>query len=63
MTSIIKGIGILLANLPQILRLIEEIQKAQAEASIKRRVADDFKAIEEAFKAKDGDALNRIFNP
>jgi hypothetical protein len=57
----LKIVGILLANLPQILKLIEEIERARRDARAQRKVADDLKAIQEAFKNRDPGALRRVF--
>lgn len=52
----------LLAALPEILKLIEEIQKNSVELETKRKVADDIKVIHQAFAAKDSKKLNDLFN-
>lgn len=57
----ISAIWALLQALPDILKLIQTIQKGIAEANTKRKVADDISAIHEAFAAKDADKLNAIF--
>lgn len=48
--------------LPELIALIESIQKAINEAETERKVADDLKAIKDAFDSKDPSALNHIFN-
>ena len=52
----------LLSALPQILNLIENIQKMNLEADIQRKVKDDVEKINNVFESKDADALNAIFN-
>ena len=52
----------LLSALPQILKLIENIQKMNLEADIQRKVKDDVEKINNVFESKDADALNAIFN-
>ena len=48
--------------LPALVELIRELQKAQIENEVKKKVADDVKTINEAFKTKDADKLNALFN-
>jgi hypothetical protein len=48
--------------LPALVELIRELQKAQIEGEVKKKVADDVKTINEAFKTKDADKLNKLFN-
>jgi len=57
-----KGFWALLVSLPEILKLIENIQKANKERKIQKKVNDDIKKINEAFEQKDADKLNEIFN-
>lgn len=55
-------ISVLLLNLPQILKMLEAMEQRAREDARDRKVADDLKAIEEAFSTKNGAALDRIFN-
>lgn len=60
--SLLKLLSIALANLPQILKLIEAMEAHAKEQAKERKVADDFKAIEQAFKTKDAAALDKLFS-
>lgn len=51
----------LVKALPEIIKLIQAIQKAIAQADADRKVADDIKAIHQAFGAKDATQLNTLF--
>lgn len=51
----------LLAALPEILKLLEAIQKNQQEQEIERKVKDDVKVIHEAMLSKDSKKLNDLF--
>jgi hypothetical protein len=48
--------------LPEIIALLNSIQKAIDQAETDRKVSDDLKAIKAAFDSKDASALNHIFN-
>jgi hypothetical protein len=54
-------IKVLIFNAPEVLGLIRAIIEKAEEAERKEKVKDDFRAIEQAFKNKDSDALRRIF--
>ena len=56
-----KALIALLTSLPEILRLIGSIQKQIEVNNAKRKVKDDFKAIDEAFTSGDVSKLNDIF--
>lgn len=58
----INAIWQLVLALPQILKLIDEIDKRNKELEIQRKVKDDVKVIHEAFVAKDAKKLNDLFN-
>lgn len=60
--TLVKLLFVILKHLPQILALIEVIEKGVREAETKRKVADDLNKIAEAFKEKDAKKLNDIFN-
>lgn len=57
-----SGLAALIAALPELLRLLRTVQKKIDEAETNRKVTDDLKAINEAFKSNDPDKLNHIFN-
>jgi hypothetical protein len=57
-----KLLFILMKSLPEILKLIQALEKSLADGQTNRKVADDIKAIHEAFIAKDSGKLNDIFN-
>lgn len=48
--------------LPEILSLVQTLQKQIAEAATEREIKDDMAKIAAAFKSKDPLALNNIFN-
>lgn len=58
----LKSIGEFLAALPALFRLFQTLAKRIEEAETERKVIEDVKAIDAAFKAKDPDALNAVFN-
>lgn len=51
----------LLVALPDIIKLLQEIDKAIKDAATDRKVKDDVKTIHEAFAAKDPTKLNALF--
>lgn len=51
----------LLISLPDILRLLELIDKNIKSSQVEGKIKDDIKKINEAFKNQDADALNAIF--
>lgn len=58
----IKLVLAFLANLPELLRIIALLQKNLESAETDRKVKDDLKKIETAFKDKDASKLNDLFN-
>lgn len=56
-----KTLVALIVALPEIIRLVERIQKEIERQQVDRKVADDIKAINDAFEAKDAQKLNEIF--
>lgn len=58
----LRLIGIVLANLPEILRVVELLEKRAQEGATNAKIKEDFKAIGDAFEKKDAEALNRLFN-
>lgn len=57
-----KTLVALIVALPEIIRLVERIQKEIERQQTDRKVADDIKAINAAFDAKDAKKLNEIFD-
>ncbi len=57
-----KALATLMASLPEILKLIKEIQAQIEAAGVDRKAKDDIAAISKAFKEKDAKALHDIFN-
>lgn len=51
-----------IAALPDIIKLLQALQKQADEAETDRKVRDDLKTIHEAFNAKDPAKLNALFN-
>ena len=58
----LKAIYALIISLPEILRLIKELEKRHKEESKNRKIKEDLKEIEQAFKERDADKLRDIFN-
>lgn len=52
----------ILANLPELLRLVRNIQDNLEEVETERKVKDDIQKLNEAFEAKDEKAFRDIFN-
>lgn len=52
----------LIKALPEIIQLLNALQKAVDEAETDRKVKDDLKAIHEAFTTKDAAKLNALFS-
>lgn len=50
-----------LGALPEILKLIKRLEEMNRQAKVDRKVKDDIKAINDAFKNDDAEELNRIF--
>lgn len=57
-----KLLAVLILNLPQILRLLENMQKRIDKAEEDKKVTQDLDAINKAFEDGDNEALRRIFN-
>ena len=51
-----------MSALPELIKLIKEIQNSINESNRKAQVKEDVAKIREAFKNKDAEALKRIFN-
>lgn len=58
----LKALFTLIVAFPKIIELLETIHKRIEEAETQRKVEDDLKAINEAFKNQDAEALRKIFN-
>jgi len=58
----IKAIMTLILSLPEILKLLKNLDKKIQEKKTDEKVKDDLKKINEAFEAKDAKALNDLFN-
>ncbi len=48
--------------LPEIIRLLRNIQDLQDEAAVAKKVKEDLGALNDAFEKRDAETLNRIFN-
>lgn len=57
----IKALALLMVNLPKILELLQTMQKHAEEQAVKRKLDEDIRIIEEAYKNKDSAALNKLF--
>ncbi len=66
MSDFLFGLWAVLKAFPEIVELIKAIRKVQAdlkkEEQIKIEVKDSVKAVTDAFKTKDPEALRRLFN-
>lgn len=51
-----------LKHLPELLRILELIEKRNKEMQTERKIKDDLEAIEKAFKDNDAETLRSIFN-
>lgn len=58
----IKAIIALLVSLPELLKLIKELQKKQDKKAQDKKIKDDVAAIRKAFEENDEEALRDIFN-
>jgi hypothetical protein len=58
----IKALIAFLEALPELLRLIKNIQQEYEKRKIDKKVKDDIKQINKAFETGDIDLLNDIFN-
>lgn len=57
-----KNLWALLVALPDILKLIENLQKAAQEIETDRKVKQDIQIINQAFENNDAEALRILFN-
>lgn len=55
-------IMILIANLPEILKLLENLDKRNKDMNLDKKVASDLKELNKAFEDKDEKKINEIFN-
>ena len=53
---------LLLSSLPDLIKLLNAIQKGIDEANVDKKVTDDLKTLHEAFSAKDASKINALFN-
>lgn len=53
---------LLITALPDLIKLLQALQKTIEEANTDRKVTDDLKSLHEAFSEKDASKLNHIFN-
>lgn len=53
---------LLITHLPELLRIIELMDKRAKEASTQRNVKADLQTIEDAFKENDAEKLRNLFN-
>ncbi len=56
-------VATLLANLPELVKLVRLIVRNIEEAQSDRKVKEDLRAIHEAFETRDAEALRRVFAP
>ena len=57
-----KTLWAFLSALPELLALIKTVQARAHEIEVDKTVKENMKAIDQAFKNKDADALRKIFN-
>lgn len=53
----------LILALPEVIRLIGELQRNIEKQEADRKIKNDVKAIREAFANQDAEKLNAVFNP
>lgn len=58
----IKALSALILALPELIKLVKNIQKQIEEQNTDQKVKDDLKKINKAFEDKDAKALNDLFN-
>jgi len=61
MTAFLSGLLALLRNMPELIKLIQVLQKQIAEASTDRKVKEDLEKIRGAFEKRDAKILNDLF--
>jgi len=59
--TLLKALLALIVALPEIIKMIQNLQQIADKAEEDRKVKSDLKAINEAFENKDAEALNKIF--
>ena len=59
--GLLKAISALILALPEILKLIKQIQAVNRELKLDRKIQDDFKNISQAFHDRNAQTLNNIF--
>lgn len=59
--SIFQAILVLIENLPAIIRLLDAMGEQADKEELRKKVASDIKTIEDAFRNKDAEALNKLF--
>jgi len=57
----VSSILALLAALPELLKLLAELQRQSQERADAAKLKEDIKVIHEAFKEKDAEKLNNLF--
>lgn len=60
--TLLKALLALIVALPEIIKMLQNLQRIADKAEEDRRVKDDLKKINEAFENKDAEALNRVFD-
>lgn len=60
--TLLKALLALIVALPDIIKMIEHLQRMADNSEEDRKVKDDLKKINEAFENKDAEALNRVFD-
>jgi hypothetical protein len=52
----------LIANMPEILKMLQHLEQLKENADTDRKIKEDLKKINEAFKNKDAELLRKIFD-
>lgn len=60
--NLLNALYALIIALPEILRLLKEIEKRHQDELKNKKIKEDLKKIEEAFKDRDADKLRDVFN-
>lgn len=59
--TILKLLVILIENLPAIVRLLNAMAEEAEKEQVRKKVQNDLKTIEEAFRNKDSESLDKLF--
>lgn len=58
----LRLVWLFLSAIPDLIKLLQEIDKARIAAETDRKVTDDLKTLHQAFANKDAQAVTKLFN-